>query len=392
MYRTCSTTLIAVVFALCCRGLAADDSLTVSTRKWLEIARELTPQVSEAQQSYAQAMYVAVLAEAGQYEEAQAFAMQKDGDTRYSGLRIVIKALASKSDFEKALLIVRDIPHPGWKVGVTRDVAIEFARQGKLDRAEELIADMADGYDKDFVVSEICKHLASNGKFDEAITQSQRITDASRKAEAIKRINKLRDRTPSPLEQLNGSLHDHIVTLTAFSSDGSYDTAIRAIVAAKAGDRAQAKKHLVDCIGDTNALDIPPRETTTLILASVALVELGESKVAGDLIEKLYKRSGKDWTRITTFFGRPILFSLLVRLDRRDAIDAILAKGKKNYEADPTDFSYPSTLQTLATSLVEEGRIAEVDSRLESLKTPDEKLLFVLGAIAGAEYVRQSKH
>ncbi len=390
MYRTCSTTLIAVVFAFCCRGLAADDSLTVSTRKWLEIVRELTPQVSEAQQSYAHRMYVAVLAETGLYEEAQAFAMQKDGDTRYSELRIVIKALASKSDFEKALLIVRDIPHPGWKVGVTRDVAIEFARQGKLDRAEELIADMADGYDKDFVVSEICKHLASSGKYDEAMTQSHRITGASRKAQAIEQINRLRDKTSSPLEQLKGSLHDHIVALTAFSSDG-YDTAISAIVAAKAGDRAQAEKHLVDCIGDTNALDIPPRETTTLILASVALVELGESKVAGDLIEKLYERSGKDWTRITTTFGRPILFSLLIRLDRRDAIDAILAKGKKSYEADPTDFSYTSALQTLATSLVEEGRVAEVDSRLESLKTPDEKLLFVLGAIAGAEYVRQSK-
>lgn len=380
---------MSFVVALNCLGLAADDSLTVSTRKWLEIASELTPQVSEAQQSYAQAMYVAVLAEAGQYEEAQAFAMQKDGDTRYSGLRMVIKALASKSDFEKALLIVRDIPHPGWKVRVTHDVAIEFVHQGNLDRAEELIADMADAFTKT-VVSERCKHLASNGKYDEAMTQSHRITGASRKAEAIKQINRLRDKTSSPLEQLNGSLRDHIVTLTAFSSDG-YDTAISAIVAAKAGDSAQAKKHLVDCIGDTNTLEIPPRETTTAILASVALVELGEAKVAGDIIEKLYERFGKDWSGVTTTFGRPLLFSLLVRLDRRDAIDAILAKGKKSYEADPTDLSYRSALRTLATSLVEEGRLTEVDSRLESLKTPDEKLLFVLGAIAGAEYVRQSK-
>lgn len=392
MLRTYIMNLTAFVLLACSGiGLAADDSLTVNTRKWLEIVRELRPQVSEAQQSYAQAMSVAVLADAGQYEEARAFAMVQEGDTRDSRLTSIVISLACKSDFENALLIVRDISNPKWKERGNYKVAIEFARQGNLDRAESLIADMVDESYKDYVVSEICEYFARNGKFDEAITQSHRITGASRKAAATKQIDKLRDRTPSPVEQLKGSIHDHIVTLTAFSSDGSYDTAIRAIVAAKAGDRAQAKKHITDCIGDTNTFEIPPRKMLTAILVSVALVELGESTVAGDIIEKLYVRSGKDWSGVTTTFGRPILFSLLARLERHDAIEAILAKEKKSYEADPTDSSYLSTLQTLATSLVEEGRLTEVDSRLESLKTPDERLFLVLGAITGADYVRQSK-
>ncbi len=391
MLRTYIVNLIAFVLASSCLGLAADDSLTVRTQKWLNLVRELTPQVKESQQDYANAMSVAVLADSGKHAEARAPAMQEDGDKRWSRLTNVVMALVYKSDFENALLISREISDPKWKVRATHYVAIAFARQGNLERAESLIVDMVDDNYKDRVVSEICQYLSRNGKFDDAVAQSHRIKDPARKAETTKLINKPREVNPSPLDQLNGSLHDHIATLTAFSSDGSYDSAISAIVAAKAGDRAQAKKHLADCIGDTNALEIPPRKTTTLILASVALVELGESKVAGDIIEKLYERAGKDWSGVTTTFGRPILFSLLVRLDRRDAIDAILAKGKKNYEADPTDFSYPSTLQTLATSLVEEGRLTEVDSRLESLKTPDEKLFLVLGAITGAEYIRKSK-
>lgn len=392
MLRTYIINLIAFVLLACsCIRLAADDSLSVSTRNWLEIVRELRPQVSEAQQRYANAMIVTVLAEAGQHAEARALAMEQDGDTRHSRLTDIVYALSYKSDLENALLIVRDISDPKWNAKATHFIAIQLARQGNLDHAESLIVDLVDDSYKDRVVSEICEYFARTGKFDEAITQSHRISSSSRKAETTKRINKLRDRTPSPVEQLKGSLHDHIVTLTAFSSDGSYDTAIRAIVAAKAGDRAQAKKHLADCIGDTNTLEIPPRKTTTAILASVALVELGESAVAGAVIEKLYERSGKDWSGVTTTFGRPILFSLLVRLDRRDAIDAILAKGKQKYEADPTDFSYPSTLQALAATLVEENRLTDVDSRLESLKTPDEKFFFVLGAFTGAEYARQSK-
>ena len=372
--------------------LAADDLLKARETRWVEMLREQIPQVSESRQRTAIAMTVSALAQTGRDTEAKEIALkQTDDDTKNSLLTSITASLAQQSLFDKAISVVSEISEPAWKERATHFVAMALAKGGELERAENLAEEMSEAYHKDRVATEVCEYLARKGKFDDALTRAREITDTYRKQEATRLIERIRDGTPSPLEQLSGSLRFRIQTLTAFSSEGTYDSAILAIVAAKSGDHATATKHIQDAIGETKALDIPPKKIPIAILASVAFVELGDKKAAGDLVERLYESAGKDWSGLSTAFGAPILMYLLVRLERFDAIDEILKVEREEFDSDPTEFWYLFSLESVAESLVEQGYNSEFESRIARVSTPDEKLYLLMGAIIGAEFARRTK-
>lgn len=380
--------LIANSFSI----LAADDLQNANENRWVEMLRAQTPQVSESRQRTAIAMTVAALAQSGRETEAKDIALQQiDDDTKNSLLTSVIDSLSQRSLFDKALSVASEISEPVWKERATHFVAMALAKVGELERAEKLVEAMSDAYHKERIDIEVCEYLARKGNFEDALTRSSAIADPYRKQVATQLIERIRNGTPSPLEQLSGSLRMRIHTLTAFSSEGTYDAAILAIVAAKAGDHASALKHIQDSIGDTTTTNFPPQKIPIAILASVAFIELGDRKGASELVERLYESADHEWSGLSTAFGTPILMSLLVRLERLDAIDEILKQKRKGFDSDPTEFWYLFTLDSLAESLVEQGRIAEFESRLSLASTPDEKLYLLMGAIIGAEYARQNK-
>ena len=370
----------------------ADDLLNVRKANWLEMLREQIPQVSESQHRTAIAMTVGVLAETGHETEAQTIALsQEDEDTKNSLMTSIATSLAQKGLFDAAFATVDKISEPRWKEQATHFVGMALAGKGELERAESLIRQMSDDYHKDRVLADICEYLARAGKIEEAFTRARDISDSYRKSESNKAIERLRDGTPSPLEQLSGSLRDRISTMTAFSSDGTYDAAILAIVAAKAGDEEGVRKYINNAIGESKNRGIPPKKIPTAILASVAFVELGNEKEAGNLVERLYGSVGRDWSGLSTAFGSPILISLLVRLERFDAIDEILKRKREVFQADPTESWYLFTLESVAESLVEQDYISEFESRLDLARTPDEKLYLLMGAIIGGDYAQRTK-
>ncbi|XZE36334.1 hypothetical protein SH501x_001896 [Pirellulaceae bacterium SH501] len=370
----------------------ADDSLKAREASWIRTLLEQIPRVSESQQRTAIAMTVSVLADTGHEAEAKTIALrQTDEDTKNSLLTSIATSLAQKSLFDSAFAAVDAIAEPRWKERATHFVGIALARKGELGRAEALIRQMSDDYHKDCVLGGICEYLARDGKIDEAFTRAREISDAYRKSESIKAIERLRDGTPSPLEQLSGSLRDRIRTMTAFSSEGTYDAAILAIVAAKNGDRNGVEKHIGDAIGESKTRGIPPKKIPTAILAAVAYVELEEKDEAGNMVERLYGSVGQDWSGLSTAFGSPILISLLVHLERFDAIDEILLRKREVFQTDPAESLYFFTLESVGESLVEQGHLAEFESRLDQAKTPEEKLYLLMGAIIGSDYARRTK-
>ena len=122
----------------------------------------------------------------------------------------------------------------------------------------------------------------------------------------------------------------------------------------------------------------------------VMLKTQSRNRVQIDLVEKLYESVGKDWSGLSTTFGSPILMSLLVRLERFDAIDRILEREFERFKSDPAETSYLFTLESLAEALVEQGRLSEFEARLASVRTPEERLYLLLGAIVGADYAQRS--
>ena len=173
----------------------------------------------------------------------------------------IANSLAQKLLFENAFSVVSEISEPEWKEKATHFIAVELASQGELELAERLVREMSEDRHREPVLAKICEYLAREGKFDEALLRSREIANSYRSSEVTKLIERIRDGTPTPLEQLTGSMHDRIHTLTAFSSNGTYDSAILAIVAAKAGDPATASKHIRDFVGDSNTFDFNPRKS-----------------------------------------------------------------------------------------------------------------------------------
>ena len=391
MFRIPSVFIALAIFTSSSSKLAADDLLNSNESRWIEMLLVQLPQVSEIQQRTALATTVAILARAGRDTEATHIAMQQaNDDTRNSLLISIAASLAQQSAIESALSAVNKISEPISKERALHEVARALASEGELERAETFIQGTSEVYFKDRVISEICEYLARERRIEEALARSSGITDTYRKGEVTKLIERMRDGTPSPLEQLSGSLRDRIHILTSFSSNGTYDSAVLAILAAKAGDRASAMKHIRDSIGDLNSPDVPPKKIPTAILIMVALVELGDEIAASNLVEKLYESVGKDWSGLSTTFGSPSLLSLLVRLERFDAIDRILERECERFKLDPAETSYFFTLESLAESLVEQGRLSEFEARLASLRTPEERLYLLLGAIVGADYAQRS--
>lgn len=379
-----------VILAMSAITVLADDSLDVRAQQWLESLRKQIPKVSDSQQSVATAMYVAVLVETGHDTEARTIALQRENDDTKNSLLISISSiLAKRGRHDSAFSTIGEISDAKLKERATHFVAMELAQQGEIDRAETLLQGMSESYNRERVVTEICHRLARDGRFDEAFDRARDIADSYRRSEATKFIERMRDGTPSPLEQLDGSLYDRVHMLTAFSSDGVYDSAISAIVAAQAGDREQAIKLINESIRNSSTPDIPSRKLPTAILLSVAYVEIGDAKSAGEMVEKLYEGVGRDWTGLTSFMGKPILMSLLVRLGRFDAIDAILERERDYYKTEPTSSSYMYSLTLMGESLVEYSRLEEFDLRLAGLQSADEKIFLIMGAMIGAEYARQ---
>ena len=370
----------------------ADDLHKAREAIWLETLLEQIPQVGESQRRTAVAMAVTVFADTGHEAEAQKIALsQTDEDTKNSLLTSIASSLARKSLFDAAFATVDEIVDPRWKERATHFVGMALASKGELERAEALIRQMSDDYHKDRVLAEICDYLASDGKIEDAFTRVREISDAYRKGEAIEAIERLRDGMPSPLEQLSGSLRDRILTMTAFSTEGTYDAAILAIVAAEKGDRNGVEKHIGDAIGKSKTSGIPPKKIPTAISAAVAYVELEDKDEAGNLVERLYRSVGQDWSGLSTAFGSPILISLLVQLERFDAIDEILHRKREVFQKNPTDSWYLFTLESVGESLVEQGHVAEFESRLDQAETPEEKLYLLMGAIIGSDYARRIK-
>lgn len=369
----------------------ADDSLKVRESEWLKSLREQLLEVSDSQQHISIGFVVTVLAETGRFKEARTIALnQSDKGLRDRCLAGISAWLAKGSRVDEALDTIDEISNLDTKEHATYFVAIELASQGNLNRAESLLSEMPDGSRRDGVVAEICEFLAQNGEFDQAAARAAEIKDAYRKRKTKEFIQNVRDGKSQPIEQLTGSLRDRVSTLIAFSSDGAYDAVISAIVAAQAGDREQALKLVEQFIRDANTPDIPPRKLTTAILACVVYIELGDLESAGDMVTKLYVASDNDWSGLSTAFGNPILMSLLVRLERFDAIDAILARKRENYKSDPSESSYLFTIESLGESLIEFGRFDEFERWRAELLSADEKLFLLMGAIIGADYNRGS--
>lgn len=380
-----------LVFSVNVNFTFADDSLEAREIEWLTSLREQIPQVSVSQQHISIAYLVAVLVETGRFQEARTIALnQPDAERRYSRLADISVALAKVSRFDEALETIDEISNLHWKERATYFIALELASQGNLSQAESLLSEMPDGNRRDSVVAEICKFLAQNGEFDQALARATEIKGEHQKGETTEFIHNLRDGKSKPIDQLTGSLRDRVSTLIAFSSDGAYDAVISAIVAAQAGDREQALKLVEQSIRDANTPDFPPKKLTTAILACVVYVEIDDLKAAGDMATKLYAASDNDWSGLSTAFGNPILMSLLVRLERFDAIDEILARKRENYRSDPSESSYLFTTESLAEALVEYGRLDEFERRRTELQSADEKLYLLMGAIIGADYSRQT--
>lgn len=392
MCRISDVAFAAMILAVSFSMLAADDVLRTSQARWLKMLREQIPRVSDSEQRTATAMTVVILTEAGHSLDAIEIARQQsNADTKNSLLISIATSLAQQSAFETAFSTVNEISDAVSKERAKHEVARALAKAGELERAESLIQELSEDYFIERVIAEVCEYLARDGKLDEALTRSIGITDSYRKNEVEKLIERIRNGTATPLEQLSDSLRDRVHTLTAFPSDGTYDSVILAIVAAKAGDRAGALKHIRESIGQLDSVDIPPKKIPTAILACVALAELDDMDAAGDLVVSLYNSAGKDWSGLSTAFGSPILMSLLVRLERFDAIDEIVKRKREGFDSDPTSSWYLSTLESLAESLVEQGRIEELESRLERVNTPEERLYLLMGAIIGADYARRTK-
>lgn len=372
--------------------LCADDRLSVSEQRWLNMLLDEIPSISEPHKATAITMAVVVLSETEHDEEARALANQQpDEETKNSLLTSITAALAYKSKLERAFITVEMISDVGLKERATHFIAMELARQGNFEHAEALINNMTESYHVDRVLVEMCEYLAREGRSDEALSRSRNITDTYRQKETIKGIERIRSGTAKPLEQITGSLGANINALTAFSSERAYDTVLSAIVHAQKGEIQQAQQSLHKAIADLNITEIPPKKFPTAILAMVALVELGDKEAASKMVKELYERVGQDWSGLSSAFGSPILISLLVRLERFDAIEQILAKARENYQADPQDSEYLWTLQSIAESLVEHGYFDEFESRLKSVKTPDEKLYLLMGALCGANYAKEQE-
>lgn len=370
----------------------ADDRLKASEARWLKMLREQIPLVSESQKQTAVAMSVAFLARAGHATEALEITREvSNPDTKNSLMISIATLLSQQSEFDTALSTVNEISEPISRERATHEVARAFAKAGELERAERLIQDLTEPYFKERVIAEICEYLARNGKFDEAVVRAEGITDSYRKGEVTTLIARVRTGTILPLDQLSGSLHDHVRTLKILANDETYDSAILAIVAAKAGDGALALEHIKASLGPLNSPKIPSRKIPMAILATVAFVELGDKEAAEELIVKLYDATDKDWSGISTHFGTPILMSLLVRLERFDAIEEIIKSKRDEFHLHQKSSSYLFTLSSLAESLIEQGLHAEFESRLDSENTPDERLYLLMGAILGADYARRAK-
>lgn len=371
---------------------AANDKLEANQARWLKMIREQIPHVSEPQQQTAIAMSVAFLANSGHASEALEITRGVNNSDTKNSLMISIATLSAQQlAFDTALSTVNEIDEPVSKERAYHEVARALAKAGELERAERLMQDLSEPYFQERVLAEICEHLARNGRFEEALHRAKGITDSYRNDEVTKLIARVRTGTIRPLEQLSGSLRNHIHTLSILANDETYDSAILAIVAAKAGDRATALEHIKATLGPSDSPKIPHQRIPMAILASVAFVELGDKEAAGDLVVKLYNSTDKDWSGISTSFGTPILMSLLVRLERFDAIEEIVKSKRDEFRSNQKSSWYLFTLSSLAESLIEQGRYVEFESWLNSDNTPDERLYLLIGAIVGADYARKAK-
>lgn len=383
---------ILIVVLLTESYLRAEDPLAVRESKWLAELREQIALVSPSGKRTAVATAVSGLAEAGRDADALLIAAQESDAVAKSSLLATIAVVqARKMLFDKALATINSIADGALKEKATQYVAIELAKAGEVKRAESLAANITEGPRKEQVAAAICEFLARKGEFDEAVTRAEQIKDDYIESEVIKSITRIRSAKPTPLEQLTGAFHDHAKMLAAFAKDGALDSVISAIVAAQMGDRQRALQLIKESMQDLDKPEIPSRKLSTGILIAVVLVEVGENEAAGTLAEKLYDRMDRSGGGFIELGGQPILLSLLVRLDKLEAADSVLERKKQKYQADPAESSYLFALQALFESLAQFGHVQELEKRIERLKTADEKLYALTGALIGIEYARAAK-
>ncbi len=372
--------------------LGAEDPLAARESKWLAELREQIALVSPSEKRTAVAMAVSGLAEAGRDADALLIAAQEsDAAAKSSLLATIAVVQARKMFFDKALATINSIADRALKEKATQYVAMELAKAGEVRRAESLAANTSEGALKEQVAAAICELLARKGEFDEAVARAEQIKDDYIKGEVIKSIARIRLAKPSPLEQLTGALHDRAKMLAAFTKDGALDSVISAIAAAQVGDRQRALQLIKESMQDLDKPEIPSRKLSTGILIAVVLVEVGENEAAGTLAEKLTDCMDRSGGGFIELGGQPILMSLLVRLDKLEAADSVLERKKQKYQADPAESSYLFALEALAESLVQFGHLQELEKRIERLKTADEKLYALTGALIGIEYARAAK-
>lgn len=373
---------ITIFILLIANSAQCDDQNEVHKIRWLKALLVQVNQVSPSNKRTTQSMAAITLTELRRDAEAKSLAKSETSEEiKHSLLLDVVRTQARKLRFDDALTTIEELPEQ-WRERATRYVAVELARAGHIDRAVRFLEPMTDGYNRDQIRAAIAKHLAKKEKYDAAALHVAAIEDEYRHTETRDQIARIQNEDPLPIEKLAGPLRGQVSALTAFSSKGTYDTAISAIVAAQAGDREKAIRFASHALAEAKQPDLPPRDLTSAILAAVVYVELDDSDSAKEIVQNTYTSSRNRGIALTSFFGKPILMGLMVRLEHFEAIDAILEEEHKDYIDDPNS-SYLYTLTAAAQALVEFEHFEKTETRLESLVTADEKASWLMGALIG---------
>lgn len=381
---------IAICFVLASSlQLIAEDSLSKDVQRWLAGLEEQIPLLED--NTTAIATVIKTLAATDHQTKALRMALsQRDEDTKHLLLVDLVETLAVEGDFEQAIAAAKEIGDMGVRERATHFIGMGYARAGEIQRADSLVSKMKRDYNKDRVLTEISRFLAVSGRFDDALARCREIATPHQRRKAIQIVERLRDKKPSPLEQLENPLRSRIHLMTTFSAGGTYDTAILAIVAARRGERAEAKRLINESLGKLEKPGIPPKNLPTVILAVVAFVELGDTEGAGEIIQKIYENSDRDWSRLSLGFGTPLLMSTLVRLERLDVVAEILEAERKKFESDTDSFTHVFALSSAAESLVEHGFVREFETHLNEAVSPEERAYLLIGALNGASVLSEN--
>lgn len=351
---------------------------------WLERLIQLHSEISPQHSYFATHCIVLSLSDLDRHEEAHQFATKniplEERDPTYLSLAV---EQAKENKLTEALSTIKKIDNEEFQLAARRHVAMKMANLERFDEAERLLQSVNDQAYRDSIVSTICVQMARSGQTEQALLRTADIQDPETKQETTHEIERIRHGKTLPIDLLKDPLKYYVKQLVFLREDEGDDL----IIAVAAANKAPSRE-ILDRF-DEEFKKITSHDMNFILSEALLVlafyVERDDKERANILANAIMEELDKSSTPYPYSLAEGLTYFLFCKLERFELVDRLLKKGKEAAEQNTTSTGYLSTLFLSGEAMGKSKQFTRIETLLERLRTADEKLYFLSGALTGID-------